>query len=270
MAVKEGDQVAFLDGDGRLRQTQSAQKTSDGAQRAVGQPVVVCDRAAGLFGLDPRTHLAAVLFVGAAAIVAPSLWQMVALQGLAAVYLVGNGHTRLAVRASASFVVVTGLSFLPLSGLYGVLFVSLIHLVPPFTTACSLFALSPSAIMCALSRWRVPKRILIGVCMAFRFASVLAFEAKSIMQGIRMRGIFPRAIDAVLHPALAYECLYTPLVMRCLRLSAELAASSELRGIDVAGARSSLHHVGFLWRDAAAVVAVAAACAAICLAREVM
>ena len=111
---------------------------------------------------------------------------------------------------------------------------SLLHMVPPFTAGCALFSLSPSAIMCALARWRVPQRVLVGVCMLFRFASVLSFEARSIVRGIRLRGVFPRAIDVALHPALAYECCYTPLVMRCLRLSAELAASAELRGIEAA------------------------------------
>lgn len=164
-----------------------------------------------------------------------------------------------------NFAVVAGLSFLPLPGLYGVLFVSLLHMVPPFTAGCALFSLSPSAIMCALARWRVPQRVLVGVCMLFRFASVLSFEARSIVRGIRLRGVFPRAIDVALHPALAYECCYTPLVMRCLRLSAELAASAELRGIEADGVRTSVHHVGFEARDALAAVAVLAVCAGLCV-----
>lgn len=85
------------------------------------------------------------------------------------------------------------------------------------------------------------------------------------MRGIRLRGVFPRAIDVALHPALAYECCYTPLVMRCLRLSAELAASAELRGIEADGVRTSVHHVGFEARDALAAVAVLAVCAGLCV-----
>ena len=85
------------------------------------------------------------------------------------------------------------------------------------------------------------------------------------VRGIRLRGVFPRAIDVALHPALAYECCYTPLVMRCLRLSAELAASAELRGIEADGVRTSVHHVGFEARDALAAVAVLAVCAGLCV-----
>lgn len=237
----------------------SSLRSFDAGEGAYARP----DMREGAFGLDPRTHLLVILATGAAALLITGLLETVLLQVACAVYLAGNGRMRLACTSCASFAVVCFLSFVPLPGLYGVLFVSLMHMVPPFTAGCALFTLSPSAIMCALSRWHVPERMLIGVCMVFRFASVLAFEAKSIVRGIRMRGIFPRWFDMLLHPARAYECFYTPLVMRCLRLSSELAASSELRGIEVAGVRTSVYHVGFGVRDAAAVVVMAAVCIAL-------
>lgn len=137
------------------------------------RPFARPDLRAGLFGLDPRTHLLAVVAFGVASIVLTGLLETALLQVAAALYLAGNGRARLALRSCASFAVVAGLSFLPLPGLYGVLFVSLLHMVPPFTAGCALFSLSPSAIMCALARWRVPQRVLVGVCMLFRFASVL-------------------------------------------------------------------------------------------------
>ena len=155
------------------------------------RPFARPDLRAGLFGLDPRTHLLAVVAFGVASIVLTGLLETALLQVAAALYLAGNGRARLALRSCASFAVVAGLSFLPLPGLYGVLFVSLLHMVPPFTAGCALFSLSPSAIMCALARWRVPQRVLVGVCMLFRFASVLSFEARSIVRGIRLRGVFP-------------------------------------------------------------------------------
>lgn len=217
----------------------------------------------GLLGLDPRTHLLTFLLVGTVAMLVTGLLETTLLQLLAAVYLAANGRPRLALKMCASFAVVCGLSFLPLPGLYGALFVSFLHMIPPFTAGCALFTLSPSAIMCALDRWRLPQRVLVGVCMVFRFASVLSSEARSIVRGIRMRGIFPRAFDIVRHPGLAYECVYTPLVMRSLRLSSELAASAELRGIEIGRGRTSVYHVGFTWRDAACPAVVAAACAGI-------
>lgn len=217
----------------------------------------------GVLGLDPRTHLASFLAVGVSAMLVTGLLETTLLQAIAAAYLAANGRPKIAAKASASFAAVCGLSFLPLSGLYGVLFVSVLHMVPPFTVGCALFTLSPSAIMCALDRWHVPQGVLVGICMMFRFVSILSFEGRSIVRGIRMRGIFPRAIDAARRPVLAYECVYTPLVMRSLRLSSELAASAELRGIEIGEGRTSVYHVGFSARDAACTLLVIASAAVV-------
>ena len=217
----------------------------------------------GLLGLDPRTHLLSFLVVGIVSMLIVDLLETALLQALAAAYLAANGRTRSAAKSCVGFAAICGLSFLPLPGLYGVLFVSMLHMIPPFTTGCAFFSLSPSAIMCALDRWHLPQKLLVGICMIFRFASILPFEMRSILRGIRMRGIFPSLLGIVRHPALAYECFYTPLVMRSLRLSSELAASAELRGIDIGAGRTSVYHVGFSLRDAVCAVVVAAAAAGI-------
>ena len=217
----------------------------------------------GLLGLDPRTHLLSFLVVGIVSMLIVGLLETALLQALAAAYLAANGRTRSATKSCVGFAAICGLSFLPLPGLYGVLFVSMLHMIPPFTTGCAFFSLSPSAIMCALDRWHLPQKLLVGICMIFRFASILPFEMRSILRGIRMRGIFPSLLGIVRHPALAYECFYTPLVMRSLRLSSELAASAELRGIDIGAGRTSVYHVGFSLRDAVCAVVVAAAAAGI-------
>lgn len=217
----------------------------------------------GLLGLDPRTHLLSFLVVGIVSMLIVDLLETALLQALAAAYLAANGRTRSAAKSCVGFAAICGLSFLPLPGLYGVLFVSMLHMIPPFTTGCAFFSLSPSAIMCALDRWHLPQKLLVGICMIFRFASILPFEMRSILRGIRMRGIFPSLPDIARQPALAYECFYTPLVMRSLRLSSELAASAELRGIDIGAGRTSVYHVGFSLRDAVCAVVVAAAAAGI-------
>ena len=106
----------------------------------------------GLLGLDPRTHLLSFFLVGIVSMLIVNLLETVLLQAFATAYLAANGRTRSATRTCVSFTVICGLSFLPLPGLYGVLFVSMLHMIPPFTTGCAFFSLSPSAIMCALDR----------------------------------------------------------------------------------------------------------------------
>lgn len=222
------------------------------ALQSIESRELAVDERDGVLGLDPRTHLAVLVAVSIAALAIVSFLPLVTLEALAMLYLALNGHARLAFQCGLSFAIAWGLSLIPLPGLYGALFVSLLHMMPPFTSACSLLTASPSSLMCAFSRWHLPSNVLIGICMAFRFATLLPSEARSVLQGIHMRGIFPRTMDLFLHPALAYECFYTPLVMRVLRLSNQLAASSELRGIDAESQRTSLHHVGVGARDTAA------------------
>ena len=218
----------------------------------------------GLLGLDPRTHLLSFFLVGIVSMLIVNLLETVLLQAFATAYLAANGRTRSATRTCVSFTVICGLSFLPLPGLYGVLFVSMLHMIPPRlrpAARSSRFLLRRS---CAHSnRWHLPQKFLVGICMIFRFASILPFEMRSILRGIRMRGIFPSLLGIVRHPALAYECFYTPLVMRSLRLSNELAASAELRGIGIGTGRTSVYHVGFTLRDAMCALVVTAAVAGI-------
>lgn len=217
----------------------------------------------GVLGLDPRTHLVGMIAAGAATMVIVDLRLIIAAQVIAAVYLVLNGRSRLCLTCAMWFVVFFALGFLPLAGIYGSFILQVLHTMPVFTIGCALFTQSPSAIMCALKRMHAPKGFVVGACMVFRFASLLSFEVKSILRGIRMRSVFPRGIDVALHPALAYECVYVPLVMRSLRLSSELAASAQLRGIEIDGNRTSIHHVGFSAADAASAIVLVALYAAL-------
>ena len=227
---------------------------------AQNQPLYHADIKAGVLGLDPRTHVVTFFFVAVCSLLITGYEETLFLQIVAAGYLSLNGKARLAAQSCISFAIISVLSFLPLAGLYGVMLVSFLHMVPPFTTGCALFTLSPSVIMCALDRWHMPKNVLVGVCMLFRFASVLTQESHLIVQGIRMRGIFASAWDVVKHPGFAYECFYTPIVMRCLRLSSELAAASELRGIDIDDGRTTIYHLGLRPIDGMAVLFLAMLC----------
>lgn len=217
---------------------------------------LVANQTIGVLGLDPRTHLAGMIAAGAAMMIVADLRLVALTQVIAALYLALNGRVRLSLTCSAWFVVFFLLGFLPIAGIYGELILNILHMVPVFTLGCALFTQSPSAIMCAMERWHAPKFAVVGVCMIFRFGSLLAFEIKSIMTGIRMRSVFPHGIDVLTHPALAYECVYVPLVMRSLRLSSELAASAQLRGIEIEQGRTTYHHVGFSARDALAALAL--------------
>lgn len=204
----------------------------------------------GLVHLDPRTHLPMLVITGVFSVLLEGTMQLTVLMILAAVYLAINGRGRAAIKSALFYTVFMLLvTVLPPQGMFGFLFLMFMHAVPSFMVAFALLSLSPSAIMCALSRWHVPRTMLITICVFIRFVPMLGREVKSIVSGIRMRGIFPYWYSILRHPAFAYECFYTPLVVRCLKLSSELAASSELRGIECDDARTTIYHVGFGIQD---------------------
>ena len=62
-----------------------------------------------------------------------------------------------------------------------------------------------------------------------------------IRQGIRARGLFPHWYDYLRRPVTVYESFFVPFTVRCLKLSAELGATAELRGLDAPQKRSSIH-----------------------------
>ena len=81
------------------------------------------------------------------------------------------------------------------------------------------------------------------LCMMMRFFPVLRKEMAAIRKGIKARGLFPQWYDYVRHPVIVYESFFVPFTVRCLKLSAELGATAELRGLDAPQKRSSMYSV---------------------------
>ena len=118
-------------------------------------------------------------------------------------------------------------------------------MMPMFMIAVALTSAPPGVLLCASEKWRAPKPVLIMLCILLRFFPVVLREMGAIREGIRARGVFSRGYSALRHPLMAYECFFTPLIVRCLKLSSELASAAELRGIACANRRTSIHPVAF-------------------------
>ncbi|MDO5718612.1 MAG: energy-coupling factor transporter transmembrane component T, partial [Tissierellia bacterium] len=74
---------------------------------------------------------------------------------------------------------------------------------------------------------------------------VLKNEMVTIRSGIKARGIFSAPYDYLIHPVIAYESFFVPLTIRCIKISEELGATAELRGLDSNKKRTSIYRVGF-------------------------
>ena len=87
----------------------------------------------------------------------------------------------------------------------------------------------------------IPKSVTIMLCMMMRFFPVLRKEMASIREGIKAQSLFPQWYDYIRHPVIVYESFFVPFTVRCLKLSAELGATAELRGLDAPQKRSSIY-----------------------------
>ncbi|MBN3527021.1 CbiQ family ECF transporter T component [Paenibacillus apiarius] len=196
--------------------------------------------------LDSRTHLIILMFASIASILLTQPIQTDLLASLCLLYMFLNRLPIKALQYGLIYIVLR-LVYYTLAvhdlGTFIIIVYSFVRMTPMAMIGTTLIANSPSTLMCAYAKMHVPKSILVMLCILLRFFPVLGLEIKAIRDGIRARGIFPRWYSALIHPAMAYECYFMPLIVRCLKLSAELASSAELRGLECGCARTSIHPV---------------------------
>ena len=111
-----------------------------------------------------------------------------------------------------------------------------------------------SELMSSLQKLKIPKPIIVMICIMIRFFPVLSKESVAIRNGMKARGIFSGWQDYVKHPFLAYECFIVPLIIRCIKLSDELGATAELRGLNADRNRTCIYDVRFGLKDVFAVI----------------
>ncbi|EJL46445.1 ABC transporter permease [Brevibacillus agri] len=204
----------------------------------------------------PKTHLLVLLLASILTILIKDDLQVHMMVALSVVYLVLNRLSRKVLPFILVYVLSLAVSFaMPETlGTMKLVFYSFARMMPLVMIGATLMYSPPGSIMCVLERMSVPRPITVMICILIRFFPVVLLEMKAIRDGIRARGIFPHWYSALLHPAMAYECYFMPLVVRCLKLSAELASSAELRGIESDCARTSIHAFHFRTADAVALV----------------
>lgn len=112
-----------------------------------------------------------------------------------------------------------------------------------------------SRLMASLQELQVPKNVLVMICIMVRFFPVINREIKFIKDGMRARGLFDNLISYIKAPYLAYECYMVPILIRCIKLSDELGATSELRGLSSDVKRTCIYQIHVGIKDIVAVSA---------------
>lgn len=222
----------------------------------------IASRPYGTAGLDPRTKL--VLVVGMSTLCLVSGGEVTVLALLfAATVLVsfGNGFS-LAVKFCLGYlalnVVIAFTAVFRVPGLSAVVVVlgfTLLKFVPVFLLACRFVSTTRTGeLIAAFERMRVPKAVTIPLAVTMRYLPTLGMEFRCIRDTMRMRGIDCSLAGIARRPLALLEYVMVPLLMRCVKVSEELAASAVSRGIEHEGRRSCVRDVRFRFCDALAIV----------------
>ncbi|ERI11054.1 energy-coupling factor transporter transmembrane component T family protein [Aneurinibacillus aneurinilyticus] len=205
--------------------------------------------------LGPKTHLFVLILASILSTLVSNQLQAHLMVLASALYMLGNKLSKKSLSFVLLYIALMAiLSILPNgAGTATIILYTFARMIPMIMIGMVLMHSTPSSIMCAFERVYVPKPVLIMICILIRFFPVVLLEMKAIRDGIRARGIFPQWYSALLHPAMSYECFFMPLIVRCLKLSAELSSSAELRGIECGCARTSIHPIEFRAADGMAI-----------------
>lgn len=101
----------------------------------------------------------------------------------------------------------------------------------------------------ALQRMRMPQAVTIPLVVMFRYIPTLGIEYKQIRCAMDIRGISDTLGKRVSHPLATIEYILVPLLMRCLKVTDELAASGTTRGLEMECKRYALRTIQFSWLE---------------------
>ncbi|MFT3982867.1 MAG: energy-coupling factor transporter transmembrane component T [Lachnospiraceae bacterium] len=104
-------------------------------------------------------------------------------------------------------------------------------------------------LMVSLQRMKLPQSVTIPLVVMFRYLPTLRIEYRMIRNAMGIRGIGDTVWKRVFHPLMTMEYLLIPLLMRCLKVTDELAASGTTRGLERDVKRHAIHPVVFAMKE---------------------
>lgn len=107
-----------------------------------------------------------------------------------------------------------------------------------------------SEFVAAMERMHIPKKIIIPMCVMFRFFPTVKEEAYAISDAMRMRGISFGAGEFLKKPVAMLEYRLVPLLMSTVKIGDELSAASLTRGLGNPVKRTNICKIGFGIMDA--------------------
>jgi energy-coupling factor transporter transmembrane protein EcfT len=212
---------------------------------------------------DPRTKLFAVLLLGALTFTVTDAGVFLLLT-VVSVYLLVQGMYKKTLKFLLGFGILFGLQYLIYTYLTGaaaffgfVIFI-IARFIPVLMAASALSAAPSGELIAALQKLHIPKAVIIPLAVGLRFMPSISKEFSAIRDAMRLRGISLASLNTLAHPIITAECVLVPLLIRSMKVSDELGASTTARGIDNPGPRTCLRQLHFRLWDGIALLAFSA------------
>lgn len=115
-----------------------------------------------------------------------------------------------------------------------------------------------SEVVTAMYALRVPRSLTIAFAVSLRFFPSAKEELHNIHDAMKLRGIGISPGNLIRRPALVFEGMLIPIMMRASTIAEELSAASITRGIDNPASRSSYSILHITAKDTVYAVAASA------------
>ncbi|WDV46361.1 energy-coupling factor transporter transmembrane component T [Clostridiaceae bacterium M8S5] len=102
----------------------------------------------------------------------------------------------------------------------------ILKLIPLAMASKPLFMANPSEIIASFEKMHLPRGLFMTITFMLRFYPTVKFELAKIRNALKLRGIL-----SIKKPLLSLEYLIVPLMIRSSKISDQLAAAAEVRGI---------------------------------------
>lgn len=207
--------------------------------------------------LDPRCKVALLISIGCVSyFLNGEVGSLALVAGFALFVAVGNG-AKWAAKMLVFYIAVAYLNALlryisipVLSVIMSVFGVTILKLVPIAMIGIWILRTTHmDDLMVSLQRLRVPQAVTIPLVVMFRYIPTLRIEYRMIRNTMDIRGISDTVWKQIIHPISTFEYILIPLLMRCLKVTDELAASGTTRGLELEEKRYALNTIRFSWRE---------------------
>ena len=155
-----------------------------------------------------------------------------------------NGQAKTAVKLTAFFLVLAALSYIPQgTGIFStvilpVSFMARRFMLPIVAGKYLIDSTPVGLLMSALEKLKMPANIVITLSVMFRFFPTMKTELAAVGRSMRNRRLAePERVLG--HPVASCEYVLIPLLLRCLQVADQLAASAVARGANAPGVRGS-------------------------------